>query len=216
MNPAHTGIITQILIWLIPCVPAITLHEVAHGWMALRFGDTTARDRGRLSLNPIRHIDPVGTVVLPSLMLLTHMPFVFGWARPVPVNFQRLRRGKWAVLLVALAGPLANAVMLFGWLALFLLIAAQQKLTPAVDLIGQIALGGVAINLVLILFNLIPIPPLDGGRVIGALLPQPLSRFYLRLERVGILILLILIATGVFDKFFTPVLDYFFSLLGKF
>jgi len=218
MNPAHHDFLAQILIWLIPAVPAITLHECAHGWMALRCGDTTARDAKRLSLNPIRHIDPVGTLLVPGLMVLAHMPFVFGWAKPVPVNFRQLKNGRIGIILVALAGPLANLLMLFGWLALAWGIAAFARMHPValnspLGLLGQASVAGIAINLVLMLFNLIPIPPLDGGRVIGGLLPQKWSKYYMRLDRFGMLILLVLIATGVFSTFFMPVVEFFFTRL---
>jgi len=211
------SVLKQIIIWLIPCVLAITLHECAHGWMALRFGDTTARDRGRLSINPIRHVDLVGTFIVPGLMLLAHMPFVFGWAKPVPVDFQRLKHGRLGVFLVAIAGPLANLLMMFGWLAIAWLIGSMAE-TPnasslSLELFAEIAVAGAAINLVLMLFNLIPIPPLDGGRVVGAILPDFLLRPYMQLERVGILILLIFIATGAFN-IVSPLVDYFLSHLG--
>lgn len=217
MSPDNHRILKQIFVWLIACVPAITLHECAHGWMALSLGDPTARNARRLSLNPIRHIDPVGTIVIPGLMLLVHTPFVFGWAKPVPVDFRRLRHGRLGILLVALAGPMANFVMMFGWLALVAGLAGIGKRaleTPAAGLAVQIALSGAAINMVLMLFNLIPIPPLDGGRILGAILPDILSRPYMRLERVGILILLLLIVTGVFGLVFNPLLEFFFSRMG--
>ncbi|MBI3418559.1 MAG: site-2 protease family protein [Proteobacteria bacterium] len=210
MNPATQNILQQVLIWLVPGLLAITLHEVAHGWVASRLGDPTARDAGRLTLNPIRHIDPVGTLLLPGLMLLAHLPFLFGWAKPVPVDFRRLRGGRWGVLLVAMAGPLANLAMMGLWLGLARVAMAQ----PGSDVLLQVALSGVAINLVLMLFNLAPIPPLDGGRALGALLPEALARPYRRLEPFGFLIVVALLATGVFAKVFTPALEFLFSKLG--
>lgn len=215
MNPATQDILLQISIWLIPGVLGIVLHEYAHGWVAECLGDPTARNAGRLSLNPVRHIDPVGTLVVPGLMLLAHMPFVFGWAKPVPVDFQRLKNGRVGIILVALAGPFANFLMMLLWLLLAWLGGMNgSEGDPGRQLLIQLALSGVAINLVLMLFNLIPIPPLDGGRVAGALLPETLARPYRELERYGIVILLVLIATGVFKRVFEPVLDFFFSLLG--
>lgn len=219
MDLSNHDILKLALVWLIPGLPAITLHECAHGWMALRCGDTTARDRGRLSLNPLRHVDPVGTLIVPGLMLLAHIPFIFGWAKPVPVDFNRLRNRRLGTFLVALAGPLANLLMMCGWLALAWLVAAstaEPEISPhsTVALLGEVSLFGAGINLVLMLLNLIPIPPLDGGRILGALLPEALSRPYMRLERFGILILLILIVTGVFRTAFEPLLEFFFTRLG--
>ena len=161
-------IFPKILVWLVPTLPAIVIHEYAHGWMASKLGDPTARDAGRLSLNPLRHIDPVGTIIVPCLMIFAHLPFVFGWAKPVPVNFRRLRNIRVGTMLVALAGPLSNALMTLGWLALLWIIAASAVFNSspqaAPPLLAQIAVTGAVVNLALILFNLLPIPPLDGGR----------------------------------------------------
>ena len=176
------------IVWLIPGLPAIILHECAHGWMAARLGDPTARDAGRLTLNPIRHIDRVGTILVPGLMLLFHSPVIFGWAKPVPVDFSRLRHGRWGVILVAVAGPLANFLMMLGWLALALFISAEVKTSeiPENSVTGLLMLTaflGVGMNLALMLFNFVPIPPLDGGRIVGALLPDVLAKPYMRIGR---------------------------------
>ena len=134
MNSNSYDVLKQVLIWLIPGIPAITLHECAHGWMALCLGDPTARDAKRLSLNPLRHIDPVGTLIVPGLMLFAHVPFIFGWAKPVPVDFERLKNGRLGIILVALAGPLANFVMMCGWLALVDLMIGGKVLNTLSDL----------------------------------------------------------------------------------
>jgi Zn-dependent protease len=213
-----SGIFREILIWLVPCVSAVVVHEVAHGWMAARLGDPTARDAGRLSLNPIRHIDPIGTFLVPGLMLLVGLTFVFGWARPVPVNFQRLKNIRSGTVLVAAAGPLSNFVMMFCWLAMLWSIALAESHTPSPGslamLLAQIAYSGVVINVALMTLNLIPLPPLDGGRIVGALLPEFLSKPYMRLERYGIFILMLLIVTGIFDNVFVPLLKFAYSRLG--
>jgi len=177
-------------VWLLPIILAITLHEAAHGWAADRLGDDTARRAGRVSLNPIRHVDPVGTVLLPGFLLMV-APIVFGWAKPVPVQPGRLHHPKRDMALVAAAGPALNFVLA--------LASAWLLLVPA--LIGgdgglwlqQNLLNALLINLVLGVFNLFPIPPLDGGRIAVGLLPMALARRWARLERYGFLILLALL-----------------------
>jgi Zn-dependent protease len=205
MNSAAPSVFEVILVWLIPGLFAIVVHECAHGWVALRLGDTTARDAGRLTLNPLRHIDLLGTLVVPGLMLLAKVPFLFGWAKPVPVNFQRLRGGRRGAFLVVLAGPLSNLMMLLLWLAV---ARVHQRM------VADVADAGVMINLALMLLNLIPLPPLDGGRIVGALLPDMLRKPYMALERYGIFVLLLLIATGAFQHVFEPLLEFFASRLG--
>lgn len=206
----------QFFIWLVPSVPAIVVHEVAHGWTASRLGDPTARNAGRLSLNPIRHFDLIGTFIVPCLMILAHLHFVFGWAKPVPVNFQRLKNIRVDTILVALAGPLSNLLMMSGWLVLLSSIAAggAYKTDDMVLLLAQMAVSGAVVNVALIIFNLIPIPPLDGGRALGALLPQVLSKPFMKLERYGIIIILLLIGSGVFNKIFLPVVEFFLGHFG--
>lgn len=218
MQVMSSDILELIAIWLVPGLLAIVLHEIAHGWMALRLGDTTARDAHRLSLNPFRHVDLMGTLLLPALMLFAKLPFVFGWAKPVPVNFERLKGGRWGGFLVALAGPMANFLMLLAWrVAAWGLQAQMEDLKPlpdvAVSMIQDVVLAGMVINLALIVFNLIPLPPLDGGRIVGALLPEKLRRPYMRLERYGLVILLVLIATGAFRHVFDPLVEFFVDML---
>ena len=178
-------------------VLAITLHEAAHGYAALALGDTTARDAGRLSLNPIRHIDRVGTIILPGFLLISQLLvpphrifFMFGWAKPVPIGAWKFRDPRRGMALVASAGPLMNFFL--GWLAA-LVIPAADNLTGTQAVIQQFLLYFLLSNVVLGLFNLLPIPPLDGGRIAVGLLPESLARIWARLEKAGILLVLLVV-----------------------
>jgi Zn-dependent protease len=192
----------KILLGAVPVIFAITVHEVAHGWVANRLGDPTARMLGRLTLNPLKHIDPVGTVILPAI-LLSLGGFVFGWAKPVPVDWRNLRHPKRDMALVAAAGPTANFVMLIGW-ALVGAFAAQGGSAGIAGPLYFMAAIGILINAVLMVLNLLPLPPLDGSRVVAALLPPELERPYSRLERWGLLILLVLMFSGVLSWLLGP------------
>lgn len=175
-------------VWLLPVVVAITFHEAAHGWVAERCGDRTARLMGRVTFNPVRHVDPFGTLLLPGLLLLLSAPFLFGYAKPVPVNFARLNQPKRDMILVALAGPAINIVLAF---------AAALALHLTVHLPGDVAawagenlVNAIIINIVLAVFNMLPVPPLDGGRVVTGLLPGRLAWHYARTERYALLVLI--------------------------
>ncbi len=195
--------LTKISIWAIPLLLAITLHEVAHGWVARLFGDRTAELLGRLSLNPLRHIDPVGTVLVPAVLLAIGLP-VIGWAKPVPVATAALRSPRRAMVLISAAGPAANLLMAGLWCGA-LGLAVQVHGAPV--LIGWIALmaqAGIVGNATLALFNLIPIPPLDGGRVVAGLMPPALAARFERIEPVGFLIVVGLSALGMFGWMFDP------------
>jgi Zn-dependent protease len=183
----------EIALWLVPLVIAIVFHEVAHGWAALAFGDTTARDARRLSLNPLRHVDPVGTVVLPMVLAITGAP-IFGWARPVPVRFEKLRHPRVQMIFVALAGPATNFLLALVGALLFSLQIARS------EFIQQMLVNFVAVNIFLGLFNLLPLPPFDGGHVVEGLLPRPFARQYRKLGRLAlpILIFLLLIMPMIF------------------
>jgi Zn-dependent protease len=186
-----------IVLWAVPVVFAITLHEAAHGYIAKLFGDRTAEMLGRITLNPIKHIDPVGTILVPGLLLLTAKmmggaPFVFGWAKPVPVNFGNLRHPKRDMIWVAGAGPLANFVMAFLWA--LLMRASEPSGIWASDGLLQMAQIGISINLMLMALNLLPLPPLDGGRIAVGLLPNRASYALSRVEPYGFIIILVLIA----------------------
>ncbi len=174
--------------WVLPIVFAITLHEAAHGYVAWRLGDDTAHRMGRVTFNPIKHVDPVGTVILPGLLLLMSAPFLFGYAKPVPVNFRALRNPRRDRVLVALAGPGSNIAMALGAALLFHLAVLVPSVTG--EWLQQNLLNALLINVVLAVFNMLPLPPLDGGRVAVGLLPPALARPLARLERYGILILI--------------------------
>ena len=195
----------MIAVFAVPVLFAITLHEAAHGYVARHFGDTTAFKLGRISLNPARHIDLVGTVFLPLVTLFaTGGRIMFGWAKPVPVNFHALRRPKRDMLWVALAGPTANLAMALGWAAV-LKMGALSGLAQG-DFLIQVPLAGVEVNLVFMALNLLPILPLDGGRVVVSLLPGPLAGSFARLEPFGLPILLGLVVIS----------SYGYNVLGMF
>lgn len=187
-------LIQKISIWIIPVLFAITLHEVAHGFVAKLLGDNTAKSLGRLSLNPLHHIDPVGTLLVPGLLMALG-GFIFGWAKPVPVDFNRLRHPRRDMALVAVAGPGANLLMAIGW-ALIARLAQALPLEYISVPLGYMGLAGIGINVVLMALNLLPIPPLDGGRIAVGLLPPRLADQFARIEPYGFMILLLLIATG--------------------
>lgn len=177
--------------WILPALLAITLHEAAHGFVAWWMGDPTAKAAGRLSLNPLRHVDPMGTVVLPAMLLLVKAPFLFGWAKPVPVDFRNLPSPRRDMAVVAAAGPGINLIQAYIAMLLFhLLPLTGGEIDPW---LARNLNNAIAINLILCVFNLIPLPPLDGGRVAVGLLPLPLARPLARLERYGMVILLILL-----------------------
>lgn len=195
---------------------AITLHEVAHGWVARFYGDHTAASLGRLSLNPIKHVDPLGTIVVP-LVGLVLTGFVFGWAKPVPVNTRNLRKPRADMAKVAIAGPLANLFMALLWALFFRLglIAGQHGMGEAMLYMGA---AGVIINLILMVLNLFPIPPLDGSRVLNGFLPEKWARSVDYLERFGLIILMLMLFSGILGKLLWPLLhimqDVVLSLVG--
>ena len=199
-------LVQLIALYAIPAIFAITLHEAAHGYAALHYGDPTAYQAKRISLNPIRHIDPVGTLLIPAVVLFASSGnFAFGWAKPVPVDFSRLHNPKRDMLWVAAAGPGANLFMALLWAMLFKLTMIMPATYFTVPLL-LMAKGGIIVNLVLMILNLIPLPPLDGGRIAVSLLPHRLAYQFARVEPYGMIILMVLLFTRVLSAVITPVL----------
>ena len=205
------NLIQKIAIYALPVLLAITLHEAAHAYAAKRFGDATAYMMGRMTLNPLKHIDPVGTVLLPLLSVVIG-GFLFGWAKPVPVNFGALRNPRVGMRWVAAAGPAANLVMAIMWVLLLkLAVVMDNDYSRPLALMSQ---AGVGINVVLMVLNLMPILPLDGGRIVESLLPRPLAYRFSRLEPYGMWILLALVFTGLLSPLLRPFTTMVYELLG--
>ena len=200
---------------LIPVLFAITLHEVAHGWVALRLGDPTAKMLGRLTLNPLRHIDPIGTVLLPLFFIVT-AGFAIGYAKPVPITEANLRNPKRDMAWVAIAGPLSNLLMAIFWMVVgsIGLALVGTGWEGARFLIYSGVIGGF-VNTLLMVLNLLPIPPLDGSRVVSCFLPGPMAWRYNRLEPFGLLIVLALFFTGIWSKVFMPLVATIYALLAS-
>jgi len=208
--------VQQLAVWAVPVLFAITVHEVAHGWVANRYGDPTARMLGRLTLNPIKHIDPVGTILVPGLMLLMG-GIVFGWAKPVPVNQRNLRNPRKHMILVAAAGPGANLVMAVLWALMIWVGVGVTGVNQSIGFgIQYMGLAGVTINIVLMVLNLVPVPPLDGSRVLAGFLPPKLAWQYSRIEPYGLFIVLALLLTGVLFRVLDPVVSWFRVLILHF
>ena len=207
-----SSLIQTFAVYALPVLFAITLHEAAHGYVAKYFGDNTAWMLGRVSLNPIRHIDPIGTVAVPLLLyFLTAGQFVFGFAKPVPVVFDRLRNPRWHGMWVALAGPASNILQAFIWALVAVGLALAQVQEP---FLNQMARAGVLVNTVVAAFNLFPIPPLDGGRVLTAFLPRRMAEAVGKIEPYGIFIVLALVAAGVITQIWMqPVMTALLSLV---
>ncbi len=201
------NLIQTISIAILPVIFAITLHEAAHGYAARHFGDPTAWQMGRISLNPLRHIDPVGTILIPLMILLfSGGEFLFGYAKPVPVDFSRLRKPKADMLWVAAAGPAANLFMALCWGLLLKLAVTFPEGTFSLAL-GEMSRIGIVTNCALMVLNLLPLPPLDGGRIAVSLLPHDLAWRFARIERWGFPILLVLLFTGILNALMSPLLS---------
>jgi Zn-dependent protease len=203
MDPAT---IQKIAIWTIPLIFAVTVHEVAHGWVASLFGDKTAKLSGRLTLNPIKHIDLVGTIIVPIALLLLKSPALFGWAKPVPVDARNLVNPRPKLVLIALAGPLSNLLMAFIWGA----IAKWGFYMPTwfSEPVIFMGIAGIQINIMLGVLNCLPIPPLDGGRAVSNLMPLRWAWHFQHVERYGFIILLVLMVTNILSAIIMPPIVY--------
>ena len=222
----NNNIVYEVAVWLIPLVISIVFHEVAHGLVARRLGDLTAQERGRLSLNPIKHIDPFGTVILPLLLAISHAP-MFGWAKPVPVNHARLRHPRRDMVLVALAGPGMNLLLaLLGAIALSATLSfSSDPNSPTAVFLARNAFNFIFINVFLGIFNLLPVPPFDGGHVVEGLLPAPLAIRFRQIGRYSLLVLIILLlvlpaispSANVVGRLVSPLVEHIVTgLLGIF
>ncbi|MGB0211196.1 site-2 protease family protein [Algiphilus sp.] len=206
-------IVQQLAVWALPVLLAVTLHEVAHGYAARALGDPTAQQAGRLSLNPLRHVDPVGTLLVPGILLAIG-GFLFGWARPVPVNAARLHQGRRSMAWVALAGPLANLVMALGWAILLKLLLLTGSESGMAIGTRYMALAGIGINIILMVLNLLPLPPLDGSRVLGGFVPPRQAAWLDRVEPYGLIILLGLLVTGILGVILWPMYGFVEGMVG--
>jgi Zn-dependent protease len=209
------NLISTLFVFVIPVIFAVTVHEVAHGWVASRLGDQTAKSMGRLTLNPLKHIDPVGTILVPAIMYFAS-GFIFGWAKPVPVNWKNLGHPRRDMAIVAIAGPAANLLMLLFWaMSAKIITLFGNEPNQLAQLLFIMCGIGVTINIVLMILNLFPILPLDGGRVLTAMLPRNLAISFSRLEPYGLIILVVLLFSGILWKILVPVISATLTLISQ-
>ena len=202
-----------VAVWLAPVLFAITLHEAAHGWVANKLGDPTAKRLGRITINPIKHIDPMGTIVVP-LFLAMISPFVMGWAKPVPVEPRYFKSPLVDMALVAVAGPVSNFFMACIWAMFIKLVYLSLDQSQTLVFLTEMGKNGIIINIVLMVLNLLPIPPLDGGRVVAGILPPRIALPFMQLERFGMIIILLLLVSGILGKIMWPIVMHFVNIVG--
>ncbi|MCS5708572.1 site-2 protease family protein [Candidatus Berkiella cookevillensis] len=212
------NLIEKILVWALPVIFAITIHEAAHGFVANKLGDDTAKRLGRITANPLKHIELVGTIIVPLILLAT-TNFIFGWAKPVPVDMRKLRKPKKHMAIVAIAGPLSNGLMAVFWILFLKLSLWFVQNDYAIGmLLAYMGQAGIVVNLILMILNLFPIPPLDGSKVLSAFLPDKLDKYYSQASLLGLMIVIALAATGVLGEIMFPIFDwmryYLFLIFG--
>ena len=199
--------IQKLALWALPLLFAITLHEAARGFAAYKLGDSTPRQEGRLTINPISHIDLIGTIAVPLLLIALNSPLLFGWAKPMPINWRYFKQPKRDLALVAIAGLLANVGMIFFWLLILSLGVLTYNMSTAMSFLVYTGKIGITINIILMLINLLPILPLAGGHIVFALLPSHLADKFARLEPYGFLIILVIFAAGILHYILAPILS---------
>lgn len=213
---AELSTIQRFTLWVLPALLAIIVHEVSHGWVACFYGDKTAKFAGRLTLNPIKHVDLVGTIVVPVLLFIMHTGFLFGWAKPVPVDPRNFKKPLAHMAVVALAGPASNLIMAFAWACFMkVVVTINPEVSLAVTALFYMSYIGIVFNLMLAALNIIPIPPLDGSRILAALIPKRAVYYLGQIEPYGFFILLALMMTGILWFILDPIIGVTFHIITR-